>query len=130
MNLYNHRFREVQGMELGSVGLRSDGVTFNAMMVDGAAVEVVLVDKENTVPGFKESGQRFDALTTWIRLTFAVPRGPNAETVMENYLQVDLHKVGGLKDNGDFRLEQDSAALWSMGVDKASVPVEIFEHRA
>lgn len=127
-NLYSQNYRAIRDEDVDYRPRRFDGFKCAAKAADGLPITVEMVDKQDHVPGYLKNGARFEALTTWIRVTFSKPRGPDGETVMENYLQVDRWKFGRHGDDKArrFRLEQDRAALISMGVDVSSLPAELF----
>ena len=104
----------------------STGRRFVAKTSDHADVDVWIKDMGDTIPGYTANKTRFEALTTYIRLTFPEPRGPEGQTIMENYIQVDRWKFGRSGDIRCFRLEQDRDALQSMDIDMSSLPADLF----
>lgn len=97
---------------------------FRGRMADGRAVEVTMQDKGDVVPGFASNGDRFEAFTTWIRLTFedVDPDGRFGRgKVREDYIQVDRSLAEKAGDVEAFRSETDRAALANMGLDLASL---------
>jgi hypothetical protein len=86
-------------------------------MKDGAKVAIEFQDKGDLLPGYDENRNRYEAFTSWWRLWFLEPRGPNGEQIMEDYVQVERREAEIAADVDELRWEKDMLALDSMGVD-------------
>jgi len=91
---------------------------FTAFMDDGSKVFVQFEDKGEKVPGYDKNKNRYDAYTSWWRLTFPKPRGPNGEQIQENYVQVEKSAAILFRSGVNAaRWMADETALNAMGVD-------------
>lgn len=95
----------------------TDPCRFFGYMKDGSKVAIEFVDKGDRIPGYDEKKNRYEAFTSWWRLTFFKPRGPEGQHILENYIQVDRFKAEVTGDIDTCRWQYDRDALNSMDVD-------------
>lgn len=93
---------------------RFAGHRFTGYSKDGCKIDVLIEDKGDRVPGFDKNKNRFEAFTTYIRVSFADKRHDGG--ICENYVQVDRFKAESSGDVNAFRFEKDQLALEGMGV--------------
>lgn len=93
---------------------RSRGHRFVGRSDDGCDIKVFMEDKGDVLPGYDSNRNRFEAFTTYLRVTFADGRNGG---VCQNYVQVDRFLAEASGNVCSFRVQEDIAVLASMGVD-------------
>lgn len=124
-------------------------IVFYANMKDGRSVKIEYEDKGRTVPGFDADKNRFEALTSWFRITESSERAmkvwqdyndrfmewsrkrgtaswdkyamPSSPWTIEDYCQAHLHFVRESRDPDLCRAVAEVKTLNDMGVDVASI---------